>query len=163
MGRVGGGGAGGGAWWGGAERRGLDSGVVMPPRPKENMPAVWSLCDVALVHLKDSPVFAGVIPSKICEAMAMGLPVLLAAPEGEASRVLGEDEAGLRVPAEDPDALAGAVVKLMQEDDFRRPLARRSLAAAPRHTREPQARPPIQVLALAAAGRRAGAARARGT
>ena len=117
------------------------------------MPAVWSLCDVALVHLKDSPVFAGVIPSKIFEAMAMGLPVLLAAPEGEASRVLSEDEAGLRVSAEDPDALAGAVVKLMKEDDTRRALARRSLAAAPRHSREHQARLTIEVLELAAAGR----------
>ena len=77
----------------------------------------------------------------------------LAAPEGEASRVLGEDEAGLRVPAEDPDALAGAVVKLMKEDDIRRALARRSLRAAPRHSREHQARLTIEVLELAAAGR----------
>ncbi len=125
----------------------------MPPQPKENMPAVWSLCDVALVHLKDSPVFACVIPSKIFEAMAMGLPVLLAAQEGEASRILREDKAGLRVPAEDPAALAGAVVKLMKEDETRRALARRSLEAAPRHSREHQARLTIDVLELAAAGR----------
>ena len=145
-----------------AERRRLDSVVFMPPQPKENMPAVWSLCDVALVHLKDSPVFAGVIPSKIFEAMAMGLPVLLAAPEGEASRLLGEDEAGLRVPAEDPDALAGAVMKLMKEDDTRRALARRSLEAAPRHSREHQARLTIEVLGLAAAGRGGEAGRSVG-
>ena len=70
------------------------------------MPAVWSLCAVALVHLKASPVFAGVIPSKIFEAMGMGLPVLLAAPEGEASRIVEGDGAGLSVPPEDPEALA---------------------------------------------------------
>ena len=53
----------------------------------------------------------------------------------------------------DPDALAGAVVKLMKEDDARRALARRSLAAAPRHSREHQARLTIEVLELAAAAR----------
>ena len=46
--------------------------MFLPPQPKQNMPAVWSLCDVALIHLKDEAVFADVIPSKIFEAMAMG-------------------------------------------------------------------------------------------
>ena len=55
-------------------------------QPKEAMAGIWSLCDVALVHLKDSPAFAEVIPSKIFEAMAMGLPIILVAPRGEARR-----------------------------------------------------------------------------
>ena len=33
--------------------------------------------DVALVHLKNSPVFATAIPSKIFEAMAMARPIIL--------------------------------------------------------------------------------------
>ena len=45
---------------------------LIGPQPKGAMPRVWSLVDVALVHLRDSPVFAEVIPSKIFEAMAMG-------------------------------------------------------------------------------------------
>ncbi|MFQ5765190.1 MAG: glycosyltransferase family 4 protein, partial [Rhodospirillales bacterium] len=53
-----------------ARRRGLVNVLFMPPQPKDAMPRVWSLCDVALVHLKSDPVFAGVIPSKIFEAMA---------------------------------------------------------------------------------------------
>ncbi len=44
-------------------------------------------------------------------------------------------------------------MKLMKEDDIRRALARRSLRAAPRHSREHQARLTIEVLELAAAGR----------
>ena len=32
---------------------------------KENMPELWSICDVSLIHLKDDPLFASVIPSKI--------------------------------------------------------------------------------------------------
>ncbi len=52
-----------------AHQEGLSNVVFLEAQPKERMPDVWSLCDVALVHLKSSEVFAGVIPSKIFEAM----------------------------------------------------------------------------------------------
>ncbi len=136
-----------------ARNRRLDNVVFIPPQPKEAMPAIWSLCDVALVHLRDSPVFREVIPSKMFEAMGMGLPLLLAAPEGEASRILREDGVGVRVPAEAPDALAEAVLDLMRGEESRHAFAERSLAAAPLHTRERQARQMIRVLEMAAAGR----------
>jgi glycosyltransferase involved in cell wall biosynthesis len=113
------------------------------------MPRVWSLCDVALVHLKDDPLFAGVIPSKIFEAMASGLPVLLAAPAGEASGIIENSGAGLTVPPEDPAALADAVINLSDDAGKLRALAEKSLAAAPVHSRKAQARHMIEVLALA--------------
>ncbi|MCC7017130.1 MAG: glycosyltransferase family 4 protein, partial [Rhodospirillales bacterium] len=55
-----------------AARRKLANVRMIGPQPKDAMPRIWSLCDVALVHLRDSPVFAEVIPSKIFEAMGMG-------------------------------------------------------------------------------------------
>ena len=122
-----------------AQQRGLDNVIFMPPQPKENMPDVWSLCDVALVHLKDSPAFADVIPSKIFEAMAMGLPILLCSPKGEASDIIDRHQAGLWVPAEKPDELAQAVCRLHTNDDSRRRYRECALAAAPQHSREKQA------------------------
>jgi len=135
-----------------AATRGLDRVVFGPPQPKEQMPAVWSLCDVALVHLKDSPAFAEVIPSKMFEAMAMGLPLLLVAPEGEASRLLAAEGVGHWVPAGDPDALAAAVRALADDHTTRQTLAAASLAAAPRHTRERQAELFLAVLERVVAG-----------
>jgi colanic acid biosynthesis glycosyl transferase WcaI len=114
-----------------ARRRGLDNVVFLPPQPKAMMPAVWSLCDVALVHLKDMPAFRDVIPSKMFEAMAMGLPLLLASPDGEARRVLEADGAGVWVPAENPQALAEASRRLMADADERRRLAGRIRSPAP--------------------------------
>lgn len=136
-----------------AKRRGLDNVVFGPSQPKEMMPRVWSLCDVALIHLKDSPAFAEVIPSKIFEAMGMGLPLLLVAPPGEASRIVEADQAGLFVPAARPEDLAQAVSRLEAEPELRRRLAEASLKAAPSHTRQRQAELFCQVLELVAAGR----------
>ena len=116
------------------------------------MPAVWSLCDVALVHLKDTPLFETVIPSKIFEAMAMGKPVLLASPPGEASRIVKWDNTGLHVPAERPEELAAAVLFLKENPAFTEELSRRSLLAAPRYSRERQARDMQAVLESAVQG-----------
>ena len=136
-----------------AKRRELGNVVFKEMQPKQTVPAVWSLCDVALAHLRNSPLFAGVLPSKMFEAMGMGLPVLLAAPEGEASGLILETGAGLWVPAEDPAALAGAVRSLSAEPATRRRLAAASSAAAPAHSREIQARDMLRVLETAAEGR----------
>ena len=123
-------------------------------QPKEKMPAVWSLCDIALVHLKDSPAFAEVIPSKIFEAMAMGLPILLSVPDGEAREILDGHEAGLWVLPENPAALAEASVKLFEDKSLRERLAQNSLAAAPKHSRAVQAEEMIAVFDKAIAGKR---------
>jgi glycosyltransferase involved in cell wall biosynthesis len=128
-----------------AERRKLPNVTFVPAQPKETMPAVWSVCDVALVHLKDTPLFETVIPSKIFEAMGMGKPVLLASPDGEASRIVKWENNGLYVPAERPEELATAVLFLQANPAFVQQLSTRSLAAAPQYSRERQARDMLSV------------------
>jgi colanic acid biosynthesis glycosyl transferase WcaI len=120
--------------------------VFVPPQPKERMPEFWSLCDVALIHLKDTKVFESVIPSKMFEAMGMGIPLLLSAPDGEARRVLENATAGLWTPPENPQALATAISTLRGDPALRARLAKQSHDAAPRHSRERQARDVIAVL-----------------
>jgi colanic acid biosynthesis glycosyl transferase WcaI len=122
-----------------AARRQLPNVKFLPMQPKDAMTGIWSLCDVALVHLKDTPAFSEVIPSKMFEAMAMGLPIILASPAGEASGILGDDGAGLWVPAGNPAALAEAAATLFVDSDRRAAIAARSLTASRRHTREHQA------------------------
>ncbi len=137
-----------------ARQKSLNNVIFLPMQPKEKMPAVWSLCDIALVHLKDSPAFAEVIPSKIFEAMAMGLPILLSVPDGEAREILDGHEAGLWVLPENPAALAEASVKLFEDKSLRERLAQNSLAAAPKHSRAVQAEEMIAVFDKAIAGKR---------
>jgi colanic acid biosynthesis glycosyl transferase WcaI len=129
-----------------AKQRGLDNVIFLSMQPKEMMPSIWALCDVALVHLKNSVAFAEVIPSKMFEAMAMGLPILLVAPQGEAAAILAEDRAGVWVPAGEPASLAEATKRLMNNNEECQALAAQSLASARHHTREEQATRFIAVL-----------------
>jgi len=134
-----------------AARRGLQNVVFESAQDKAQMPRVWSLCDVALVHLKDDAVFGTVIPSKIFEAMGMGLPILLVSPSGEAREVVEEEGAGVWVPAGSPGALADAVRALRGDLPLRQRLAEASLAAASRHSRKRQADEMLAVFSLALA------------
>ncbi|WP_105199411.1 glycosyltransferase family 4 protein [Pseudoalteromonas sp. T1lg10] len=88
---------------------GLTNIVMIPRQPKEKMPALWSLCDVSLVHLKDTPLFETVIPSKIFESMGMGLPIIISAPLGEATEIINSADCGIVSPPENSNELAAAI------------------------------------------------------
>jgi glycosyltransferase involved in cell wall biosynthesis len=128
-----------------AERR-LDNVIFVPAQPKERILAYWSICDLALVSLKNAPLLTTVIPSKIFEAMGMGCPVLLVAPDGEASRIVRCTDAGVVVPSGCPTALAGAVRTLCHDEVLLKRLAMNSLRAAPQFSREKQARDMLNIL-----------------
>jgi glycosyltransferase involved in cell wall biosynthesis len=120
-------------------RRRLTNVIMVPPQPKERMPEFWSLCDLALVHLRDLPVFSTVIPSKIFEALGMGLPVVMCLPRGEATEIVEDEGVGCWCPPEDPVALAAVVGRLLTSDDERDRLRSRTAESARRHSRERQA------------------------
>jgi len=124
----------------------LSNVKFIPAQPKSTIQKFWSLCHVALVHLKNDLVFAEVIPSKIFEAMGMGLPLLLAAPDGEASKIISCNQVGKWVEAENPQLLADAVVDYYQNPNARQQLALKSLNTAPFYSREKQARDMLKVI-----------------
>jgi colanic acid biosynthesis glycosyl transferase WcaI len=129
-----------------AETHQLDNVKFIPTQPKNRMPEFWSICDVSLIHLKNDPVFAEVIPSKIFESMGMGLPILLAAPEGEASLIVTKEKVGLWVQPENPELLAAALQTLYDNPALRTQYANRSQACAAHYSRERQAQDFLTVL-----------------
>lgn len=120
--------------------RNIGNVLFVPAQSKEAVPRYWSLCDAALVHLKDAPLFETVIPSKLFEAMGMGLPIVLVAPRGEASKIVRQEGVGVHLPPGNPGALALTLASLVDHPDAMAQMARRSAAAAHRHSRESQAR-----------------------
>lgn len=135
-----------------AARKGLENVRFIESQPRERMPAIWSVCDVALVHLRDSDVFSEVIPSKIFEAMAMGIPTLLVAPQGVASDIVLSTRSGVWVPAEQPDRLADVAARLAAKPRLLDMLGRRGAASSGRFSRQRQAEEMIRVLEVVAAG-----------
>ena len=136
-----------------ARSRNLTNVIFIPTQPKAQMPEAWSLCDVALIHLKNDPIFGTVIPSKIFEAMAMGLALLAAIPKGEASKLIEREKAGVVVPPSDPPALVEAIRRLRDDGRARQIIAECSLAAAQRYSRERQAAKMLDVLEAIVCGK----------
>jgi len=94
------------------QKRGLTETVHLLGRyPVEAMPRYFSLADALLVTLRKEPIFELTIPSKIQSYLACAKPII-AALDGEGARIIKEADAGLTCPAENPEALAKAVLTL---------------------------------------------------
>ena len=79
--------------------------------PVEAMPRYFSLADALLVTLRKEPIFELTIPSKIQSYLACAKPII-AALDGEGTRIIEEAGAGLTCPSENPGALAHAVLEM---------------------------------------------------
>jgi colanic acid biosynthesis glycosyl transferase WcaI len=78
--------------------------------PAEKVPTILAALDVATVLLKNDPLFETVIPSKIFELLAAGLPIA-ACVKGEARRLIEQSGGGRCVDPEDHCALAQLIAQ----------------------------------------------------
>lgn len=115
-------------------RRGLQDSVHLLGRhPVEAMPGFFALADAMLVTLKKHPIFAMTIPTKLQSYLACARPVI-AALDGEGARIVLEAQAGLTCPAEQPEALAEAVLAMARlSPQERQAMAQRARAYFERH------------------------------
>lgn len=100
------------------ERQGPAGVRMLGAVPSERIPGLYAESDVAVVMLRDRPIFHGALPTKMLEAMAAGRPVVLAA-AGEAARLIERAGAGVVVPPEDPVVLAAAFRDLAADPERR--------------------------------------------
>jgi glycosyltransferase involved in cell wall biosynthesis len=113
------------------ERLGLTNVVMLEQQPKERMPALWGLTDVALVLLRKSSLFRTVIPSKIFEAMGAGRPIVLGV-EGETRDIIERAGCGIPIEPENPEELAAAVRQLAERPELAREMGAKGLACVVR-------------------------------
>ena len=97
-----------------AQREGLGNVIFVGAVSKAEVRDYWRLCDVAVVLLRDTPLFRHVIPSKMFEAMGMERAIVLGV-KGESEEILLESGAGVTIPPEDALALASAVAELADD------------------------------------------------
>ncbi len=94
-----------------AREKGLENIQFTGLVSREAAKAFVSASDLIVVHLKESPLFKTVLPSKMFEAMAAAKPVILGV-GGEARATLEQAEAGVCIPPGDADALLKAAGEL---------------------------------------------------
>ncbi|HEV2532599.1 glycosyltransferase family 4 protein, partial [Phenylobacterium sp.] len=88
-----------------ARAMGLTSVVFVDSVPKEEVARYWSLLDASIIHLKRTELFTTVIPSKLFECMAMGLPVLHGV-AGESADIVRREDCGEVFEPENAEQLA---------------------------------------------------------
>lgn len=94
------------------DRRSLQGCIHLMGRfPVESMPGWFAQSNVMLAALRRDPIFSLTIPAKVQSYMACAKPIV-ASLDGEGARIVRAAGAGIAVSAEDPQALAEAVLRL---------------------------------------------------
>lgn len=122
-----------------AERVGLRNVLFLDSVAKDQVARYWSLLDVSVIHLRKTPLFETVIPSKLFECLGMGIPVLLGV-AGESARIVEQEGVGLVVEPENPEALAAGIERFFSDPDFHALCRKNCLVAARNYDRKELAR-----------------------
>lgn len=112
-----------------ARAEGLHNVLFIGSVSKAEVVRYWSLLDTSIIHLKRTALFKSVIPSKLFECMAMGIPILHGV-EGESAEIVVENGVGLTFEPENPVALAQSIKKLAQNGELRASMSSRGPQAA---------------------------------
>jgi glycosyltransferase involved in cell wall biosynthesis len=110
-----------------AEARGLKNIQFLDPVAPSEMPGWIASADIALVMLKTY--IPGAVPSKLYEAMAAGVPVILVA-EGESADIVRKHNAGIVITPGDITGLASALKTLASNSELRDELGANGRRAA---------------------------------
>lgn len=98
-----------------AERERVENVSFLAPVPKHEVAGHLSNADAVLVPLRKSETFKSVIPSKIFEAAAMGLPILLGV-EGQAAEIITSHGAGICFEPENTAQFVDCVRRLATDE-----------------------------------------------
>ena len=106
-----------------AAQRKLANIKFLGPQARSQMARMYQMFDVAVVPLKRCSIFKGALPSKMLEAMAAAVPVVVSI-EGEARLLVLRAQAGIAVEPEDARGIANAILQLSGDEAYRQALAR---------------------------------------
>ena len=94
-----------------AKDKKLKNLIFIDTVPKAEVAEYWSLLDISIIHLKKDPLFEKVIPSKLFESMAMGIPVLHGV-LGESAEMVSRLGVGTTFTPDCPRVLAKELLNL---------------------------------------------------
>jgi glycosyltransferase involved in cell wall biosynthesis len=131
--------------------RGLNNVTFIDPVSKQEIARYWSLLDVAVIHLKKIELFTTVIPSKLFECMAMGIPVLHGV-QGESAEIVESEGVGLLFEPENAQALYHQLLTLKDGQTLYQRMQARGPASAAKYDRTVLAGDMLAVIESASGG-----------
>ena len=117
-----------------AATMGLENVTFINSVPKDQVTRYWSLLDASIIHLKKTPLFSSVIPSKLFECMGMGIPVLHGV-VGESGDIVTREQVGLTFEPENAAELCEKLVQLKEDQALCNRLKDRCMPAARHYDR----------------------------
>jgi colanic acid biosynthesis glycosyl transferase WcaI len=93
---------------------GLKNVTFHEPVPVKQLPFYFSIAECGLVSLRNLPHLSRARPAKMFPILASGKPIIFVG-SGEGAQLAEQAKAGMVVPPEDPEALATAVLQLLQD------------------------------------------------
>jgi colanic acid biosynthesis glycosyl transferase WcaI len=105
------------------ERRGLINIVFYPLEPEHMVSDVYSTCSACLIPLKRG-IIGNSVPSKAALLMACKRPIINSVDkDSHYYRMFNENQIGISVSNEDPEALAEAILRLYHDKSLREEMA----------------------------------------
>ncbi len=117
-----------------AEKMGLTNIIFIDSVPKDDVARYWTLLDVSIIHLKKIDLFASVIPSKLFECMAMGIPVLHGV-LGESAEIVENNQMGFVFEPENEQQLYELLIKLKENADIYQRFQKQTIKASKKYDR----------------------------
>lgn len=118
-----------------ATDRGLHNVLFLDSVPKDEVARYWALLDVSIIHLRKAELFKSVIPSKLFECMAMGVPVLHGV-SGESADIVIKERVGEVFEPGNAGQLAQALVRLSNDPQACQAYGRAGVLAASQYDRK---------------------------
>jgi len=117
-----------------SKQMGLKNLIFVDSVAKDDVPRFWSLLDVSIIHLKKIELFTSVIPSKLFECMAMGIPVLHGV-QGESAEIVESNQVGYTFEPENEQQLYQLLVELKDNQSVYQGFQKAALKAAKKYDR----------------------------
>ena len=98
-----------------SNKLGLKNVLFLDLVPRHKIHLYWSILDISIIHLKKTNLFDAFIPSKMFEAMGMGIP-LLHCVSGESADIVKSNNLGCIVESENSDEIAKSLIDLSKNN-----------------------------------------------
>jgi len=131
-----------------AAQLGLANVTFIDTVPRDQMARYWSLLDVSIIHLRRTELFSTVIPSKLFECMAMGVPVLHGVP-GESADIVRSEGIGIVFEPENVGQLVAGLHQLSADPALCQQYRARAIEAAKHYDRSGLAAQMLSALGVA--------------